>query len=316
MLYLRGDQLNNSLLYLITLLIWGSTWLAIKFQLGVVAPELSVAYRFSLAAILLFIFALVRRLRLRFNFRAHLFIALQGFFLFSLNYILIYYAEQYLSSGLVAIIFSLIVVLNTLLGALFLKSKIRWQVLGGAFIGIIGLILVFWPELQDFSFSSTRALGLALALGGTISASTGNIISARNQKQALPIVQTNMFGMAYGAIFMFLLAFARGSALQFEANLEYTLSLLYLSLFGSVVAFGSYLTLLGRIGPDRAAYVTVLFPVVALSLSTLFEGLRWSLLALAGVILILIGNLLALRRERVSNLSPAADEVKLPDQPA
>ena len=125
-----------------------------------------------------------------------------------------------------------------------------------------------------------------------------------------------MFGMAYGAIFMFLLAFARGSALQFEANLEYTLSLLYLSLFGSVVAFGSYLTLLGRIGPDRAAYVTVLFPVVALSLSTLFEGLRWSLLALAGVILILIGNLLALRRERVSNLSPAADEVELPDQPA
>lgn len=308
--------MHNSLLYLITLLIWGSTWLAIKFQLGVVAPELSVAYRFSLAAAMLFIFALLRRLNLRFNFRAHFFIALQGFFLFSLNYILIYYAEQYLSSGLVAIIFSLIVVTNTLLGAIFLKSKIRWQVLFGAFIGIIGLMLVFWPELQDFSISSTRALGLALALGGTISASTGNIISARNQKHALPVIQTNMFGMAYGAIFMFLLAFVRGSTLQFEPGIEYTLSLLYLALFGSVVAFGSYLTLLGRIGPDRAAYVTVLFPVVALALSTLFEGFQWSLLALAGVVLIVVGNLLALRREHPSEPLSAVDDADFPNRAA
>jgi drug/metabolite transporter (DMT)-like permease len=290
--------LHNSLLYLITLLIWGSTWLAIKFQLGVVAPELSVAYRFSLATILLLVFIMVRRLRLRFSLRAHLFIAMQGFFLFSLNYILIYYAEQYLSSGLVAIIFSLIVLLNTFFGALFLQSKIYWQVLTGALIGIFGLILVFWPELRAFSLTSNRALGLALALGGTISASMGNIISARNQRHSLPIVQTNMFGMAYGAAFMFLLAILRGVEFRFELTSVYTLSLLYLALFGSVIAFGSYLTLLGRIGPDRAAYVTVLFPVVALSLSTLFEGLQWNVTAFVGVVLILAGNLIALLSER------------------
>ncbi|MGD8622465.1 MAG: EamA family transporter [Anaerolineales bacterium] len=290
--------MSNTLLYLITLLIWGSTWLAIKFQLGVVAPELSVAYRFSISAFLLLLFALIRRLNLRFTSRAHLYIALQGFFLFSLNYILIYYAEQYLSSGLVAIIFSLIVVLNTLFAALFLNTPIRWQVMAGAFVGILGLVLVFWPELRTFSITSDRAIGLVLALGGTISASLGNILSARNQKHDLPIVQTNMYGMAYGALYMFILALFRGSEFSFAPTIGYSLSLIYLALFGSVIAFGSYLTLLGRIGPDRAAYVTVLFPVVALSLSTLFEGMRWNLLAFIGIGMILIGNLLAVMRDR------------------
>jgi drug/metabolite transporter (DMT)-like permease len=272
--------------------------LAIKFQLGVVAPELSVAYRFSIAAILLLIFALFRKLNLRFKANQHLFIALQGFFLFSLNYILIYYAEQYLSSGLVAIIFSLIVVLNTLFAALFLSTPIRWQVMTGAFIGILGLVLIFWPELRAFSLTSDRAVGLVLALGGTTSASLGNIISAHNQRIKLPIVQTNLYGMAYGAIFMFTLALLRGSEVNFAPTLSYSLSLIYLALFGSVIAFGSYLTLLGRIGPDRAAYVTVLFPVVALGLSALFEGLQLSLLAFIGIGMILIGNLLAVIRSQ------------------
>ncbi|MDF1499225.1 MAG: DMT family transporter [Anaerolineales bacterium] len=294
----------NSLLYLITLLIWGSTWLAIKYQLGVVAPEWSVAYRFSLSALLLMIIALVRRSKLRFPLRAHAFIAAQGFFLFSLNYILIYYAEQHLSSGLVAIIFSLIVVTNTLFGAIFLKSRIRWQVLAGGVIGILGLGLVFWPELRTFSLTSNRALGLSLALGGTVSASLGNIISARNQQHDLPIIQTNMYGMAYGAAFMILLALIRSAPLEFEWSPGYTLSLLYLSLFGSVIAFGSYLTLLGRIGPDRSAYVTVLFPIVALSLSTIFEGLTWNLLAVAGVMLVIAGNALALMRRRKPSKKP------------
>jgi drug/metabolite transporter (DMT)-like permease len=286
----------NSVLYLITLLIWGSTWLAIKFQLGFVAPELSAAYRFSLATILLMIFILIRRMNLRFSLREHMYIALQGLFLFSLNYILIYYAEQYLSSGLVAIIFSLIVVTNTLFGGIFLRSKIRWQVLIGGLIGIMGLALVFWPELRTFSLTSDRALGLALALGGTISASLGNILSARNQQHSLPIVQTNMFGMAYGSTFMFLFAFIRRAPFVFEWTAGYTLSLLYLALFGSVIAFGSYLTLLGRIGPDRSAYITVLFPVVALTLSTLFEGMTWNTLAVFGVLLVVAGNALALKR--------------------
>lgn len=301
----------NSLLYLITLLIWGSTWLAIKFQLGVVAPELSVAYRFSLAAALLFGYSVLRRLRLDFPLRVHLSIALQGFFLFSLNYILVYFAEEHLSSGLVAIVFSLIVVMNTLFSALFLKTRIRWQVILGGMVGIGGLALVFWPELMEFSLTGKRALGLVYAFGGTISASIGNIISAQNQRREIPIVQTNMFGMAYGAGFMFILAFMKSAPLGFEWTAEYMVSLLYLALFGSVIAFGSYLTLLGRIGPGRSAYVTVLFPVVALVLSTIFEDLSWNSLALLGVSLIIAGNVLALRRSGIRNtgedLQPVSD---------
>jgi drug/metabolite transporter (DMT)-like permease len=280
----------NAFLYLITVLIWGSTWLAIKFQLGVVAPELSIAYRFGLAASILFIFSLIRRLPLRFDLRSHGFFAMQGFFLFSLNYLLVYLAEGYLTSGLVAIIFSLIIILNVIFGAILLGNPVRAQVVIGAVFGLAGLALVFWPELSSFSLSSQKIVGMLLAFIATISASIGNVISARNQRHDLPVVQTNAYGMLYGAAFMLILALFRGAQLQFDSSPGYILSLFYLAIFGSVIAFGSYLTLLGRIGLDRAAYVTVLFPVIALLLSTFFEDLQWGIPQLVGVGLILVGN--------------------------
>jgi drug/metabolite transporter (DMT)-like permease len=280
----------NAFLYLITVLIWGSTWLAIKFQLGVVAPELSIAYRFGLAASILFIFSLIRRLPLRFDLRSHGFFAMQGFFLFSLNYLLVYLAEGYLTSGLVAIIFSLIIILNVIFGAILLGNPVRAQVVIGAVFGLAGLALVFWPELSSFSLSSQKIVGMLLAFIATISASIANVISARNQRHDLPVVQTNAYGMLYGAAFMLILALFRGAQLQFDSSPGYILSLFYLAIFGSVIAFGSYLTLLGRIGLDRAAYVTVLFPVIALLLSTFFEDLQWGIPQLVGVGLILVGN--------------------------
>ena len=290
--------MHNSLLYLITVFIWGSTWLAIKFQLGVVSPELSVAYRFALSAVILLVFSLFRRLSLRFDWRAHAFMALQGLFLFSLNYILVYLAEGVLTSGLVAIIFSMIVILNVVIGAIFLRNPVRINVVIGALVGFAGLTLVFWPELSSFDFSSEIALGMVLAFLAAASASLGNIISARNQRQQLPVIQTNAFGMAYGALFMFVLALFRGAQLTFDPSAGYVLSLLYLAVFGSVIAFYAYLTLLGSIGPDRAAYVSVLFPIIALLLSTLFEGMTWSLFQFAGVALVLLGNAVVLVKVR------------------
>jgi len=290
--------MHNGLLYLITVFIWGSTWLAIKFQLGVVSPELSVAYRFGLAAAILLVFSLFRRLPLRYGWRSHAFMALQGLFLFSMNYILVYLAEGYLTSGLVAIIFSMIVILNVIFGAIFLRNPVRINVVIGALVGFAGLLLVFYSELSSFDFSSERALGVGLTFLGAISASLGNIISARNQRYNLPVVQTNAFGMAYGAVFMLALALLRGAQLSFDPSTGYVLSLLYLAVFGSVIAFYTYLTLLGRIGPDRAAYVTVLFPIIALLLSTLFEGMTWNLPQLAGVGLVLLGNVAVLVRIR------------------
>lgn len=288
--------MNNTLLYITTVLIWGSTWLAITFQLGTVPAELSVAYRFALASLILFIYSLIRRLPLRFSWRDHRFFALQGLLLFSLNYILIYVAEIYLASGLVAIIFSIIVIFNVIFGTIFLRNPIRIRVVVGGIIGLIGLTLMFWPELSTLNLSNQRAAGLILAICGTLSASMGNIVSARNQRHDLPVVQTNAFGMAYGAFIMLLLAILKGSSLTFDFSAEYVLSLLYLSLFGSVIAFGTYLTLLGKIGPDRAAYVTVTFPIIALLLSTLFEDLVWTLPQICGVLVVIIGNVIVLLR--------------------
>jgi drug/metabolite transporter (DMT)-like permease len=302
----------NALLYLVTVLIWGSTWQAIKFQLGVVSPELSIAYRFGLAALILVVFSLVRRLRLGFSLRQHGFFALQGLLLFSLNYLLVYLSEGYLTSGLVAIIFSLIIVLNVLFGALFLGNPVRPRVVIGAVLGLLGLAFVFWPELTSLSLSSEKILGMLLALIATISASLGNVVSARNQRAELPVIQTNAYGMLYGAGFMLLFAVFRGTSLQFDTSPGYILSLLYLAVFGSVIAFGAYLTLLGSIGLDRAAYVTVLFPVIALLLSTFFEDLSWGIFQLAGVLLILLGNAVVVTKRGAFRLSkdPAGDAVQ------
>ena len=197
-----------------------------------------------------------------------------------------------------AIIFSLIIVLNVFFGAALLRDPIRPRVLLGAVMGIFGLVLIFLPSLSSADFESEFTLGMALALGSTAIASVGNIVSARNQRHGLPVVQTNAYGMGYGAAITLVLALAGGSELTFEASPEYVLSLLYLAIFGSVIAFGSYLTLLGRFGPDRAAYIAVVFPIVALALSTLFEGLSWSVMAVIGVLFVVLGNAVALAPSR------------------
>ena len=287
-------------LYSLTALIWGSTWLAITFQLGTVDPEISVVYRFALASGILIVYSLVRRLQMRFTLRKHGFMALQGLTLFSINYILVYVAELHLASGYVAIVFSLIVVFNVLFGAAFLRNPIRPRVLLGGAVGIVGLSLVFLPNLGGLNLSTSAGLGLLLALVGTIIASLGNMVSARNQRHKIPVVQANAYGMGYGALIALGIALVRGSEISFDASAEYLLSLLYLAIFGSVIAFGSYLTILGRIGPDRAGYIAVLFPIVALLLSTLFEGLTWELITVLGVGLVVVGNVIAMTRRRES----------------
>jgi len=299
--------MKNLLLYATTVLIWGSTWLVITFQLGAVDPILSVAYRFTLASLLLLAFAMLRKINLRFTVRQHVFFGVQGVLLFSLNYLLVYLAELRLTSGLVAVIFSTLVFMNILIGALFLGTPVRLNVVVGAIIGLVGISLVFLPELSAFSLQDRGFVGMLLSLGGTLFASMGNIVAARNLREGLPVVQTNAFGMGYGAILMFAIALLAGTPFRFETTPAYIASLVYLSLFGSILAFGAYLTLLGRIGADRAAYASLLFPLVALGISTLFEGYRWSLPALVGVLLVLAGNFLVLSRRRKMTLASQAE---------
>jgi len=285
---------HSMTLYLTTVLIWGSTFYAIKFQLGTVAVEVSIAYRFILAALLILAYCAVRGRRLRFTARDHAWMALQGLMLFGANYLLVYLATSLLTSGLIALLFSSIIFMNIALSMLLFRRPIEPPVVAGALLGLTGIGLVFWPELTVLDTSSTALHGVGLALLGTLVASFGNMVSVRNQGTGLPIVQTNGYGMGYGGLLMALWAVGQGLPFSFEPTLGYSLSLVYLALFGSVIAFGSYLTLLGRIGPARAAYAMVLFPLVALVLSTLFEGYQWTLAAFAGMVLVVIGNVLAL----------------------
>jgi drug/metabolite transporter (DMT)-like permease len=290
--------MKNLILFSIPALIWGSTWLAIKYQLGIVDPLVSVFYRFLLAAIILFAYCSLVGMNLKYSAKQHFLMALQGLFLFGINYWLVYLAEIHLKSGLVAVLFSTIIFFNIFNGAIFLKSRIRLNVLFNSFLGFIGIILVFKDELIGFTFSSGESLALLLAGISVITASFGNITSAHNQRNKLPVIQTNAFGMLYGSLLMLLLALVTGKPFTFDFSLPYISSLMYLAIFGSVIAFTSYLTLLGKIGADKSAYVTLVFPIIALILSTIFEGYRWDAYAIFGVILITIGNFLILKRKK------------------
>ena len=288
--------MNNALLYAITVLVWGSTWLAIEYQLGVVEPEVSIFYRYALASMILFLWCKYRRLKLLFNLKYHAWFVLLGLFLFCLNYILTYRAQVHITSALAAIIFSSMLWMNIGLARLIFGIRSTGRVLLGTLLGIAGILVIFAPEVEAITLTDGTVVGMLLALAGALSASTGNMVSQGAQKQALPVVQSNAWGMFYGALITGSVAALSGHEFNFDATFTYIASLAYLAIFGSVIAFGAYLTLLGRIGAHRAGYATVMFPVVALLLSAAFEGLRLDAFILGGTTLVLLGNLLVLNR--------------------
>jgi drug/metabolite transporter (DMT)-like permease len=262
----------------------------------------SVAYRFAIAAALMFAWAGLRGLPLRFAPRDHLFIALQGALIFSTNFVLFYLAALHLATGLLAVVFSTASIMTMLFAAVLRRRPPSLRVLLGAVLGSCGIALVFWPEIAGFTLASGAGLGLLLSLGGTASFSLGGLVAARNQAAGLSVRGTTAWAMAYGTVLLSLFVVVRGARFTFDPTFSYIGSLVFLAIFGSVIAFACYFALLGRIGAERSAYATVLFPIVALIISTLFEGYHWTALALAGVVLTLAGNLLVLARPRTGVL--------------
>ena len=296
-------KLNATALFLVPVLIWGSTFFVIKFQLSKVDPALSVSYRFILAGIILLIYSKLKKLNLKFSPKEHCFILLQGIFLFGINYWLVYIAEERLISALVAVAFSTIIFLNILFGSIFLGRKVELKVFLGAVIGIGGTFLLFKNDLIDLNFEDLPAFHLAVCFTSVIVASLGNITSAYNQSNHLPVIQTNAFGMLYGGVGMGCIALTSGKPLVFDLSFEYISSLIYLAIFGSILAFGSYLTLIGKIGADRAAYVLIALPIIAVCLSILFEGYLISWQVFIGITLIIGGNLIVLRKKSARNIN-------------
>ena len=296
----------NWLLYVVTVLVWGSTWFAIEHQLGVVSPEVSIFYRYVGATALLFAWCLARGLNLKFDRRAHSRFILLGLLLFSLNYIVTYHAQQYITSALTAIAFSTMLWMNIINARIFFGVRAGSLVISGALMGVAGILILFMPQVVDVSLSDATLYGAVLAIAGALIASLGNMVSQSAQKEKLPIVQSNAWGMLYGAALTGSIAFGQGKEFSFEWTTAYVTSLLYLIVFGSIVAFGAYLTLLGRIGAHRAGYAMVMFPVVALVLSSLFEGLLITGNIVVGVAFVLLGNLFVLQRRQ--SLPAVTDE--------
>ena len=283
------------LLFAGVVLAWGLAPFATKSQLDVVAPEMAVAYRFGLAAVLLIGWCAWRGRRLRFPWRQHPFIALQGILLFGLVDIGTYNAVARLTSGLMPLVFSLAPVVTVFLGAALIGLKIRPRVVLAGGLGLVGVAMVFSPQLRHFDASGAALTGLGYAFAGTVALALGSLTAARNQRAGMGIVETAALGMAYGAAFTFVSALVRGGRVTWDPSLGFLAGFLWVTLAASLLAYLSYLTLLARIGPDCVGYVVVVIPIIALAVSTVFEGYAWTTVSLLGVAVVLFGSVLALR---------------------
>ena len=290
--------MSNLQLFIAAVTIWGSTWLAITFQLGKVAPEASVFYRFLLASLLLFGYCLARRLPLRYPPREHLWIALFGVLMFSVSYIFVYYAEEHIVSGLVAVGYSASPMLGLIGMRVFFKTPMTRLLILGSILGMVGIALVFWPEFSKLQNDRDTALGALYTIIAVLVSAFGAVVAQRNQRADLPLWQGMAWGMFYGALFSLVVTLAAGKRLDFEPTVPYVLSLLYLAILGSVLAFAAYLTLLKRVGAARAGYIGVMVPIVALVISALsFEKFQWHALTWIGVAVSVAGNVIVLRRK-------------------
>jgi len=282
-------------LFLVCVVIWGTTWFAITLQLGSVAPEMSIGYRFLIASSVLFAFCRWKGLPLSFTLGQHRDLLLLGLGMFCLGYIFVYYAEIYIVSGMVAVGYSAGPMVNMFTERVLFRTPITRRVAIAALMGIGGICCVFWPEFGALSASRNVALGALLTVLGVLASSAGSMAVLRCQARGYSTWTSMTWGMFYGGVLSLAVGLATGKPFAFQATAGYVLSLLYLALFGSIVTFACYLTLIERIGAARAAYVGVMVPLVALAVSYFLEKFAWSTLTTIGVLLSIAGNVVVLR---------------------
>lgn len=284
-------------LFSICSLIWGTTWFAIKFQVDSTSAIVGVFYRFLIAAIIMFLINVIFiKKNLKFPWENHKFFMLQGLFNFCLNYILTYISEQSISSGLVAVTFSTLIYFNMFGMRIFYKKEITRNIIYGATLGFLGMICLFWKEIANFSADQATILGIIIGIVATFFASIGNMFAYRNHQLKIPVMTFNAYGMLYGAGFSLILGLFMGESFTFPTTPSFLLSLGYLSIFGTVIAFYAYQTLVGTIGADRAAYTSIINPVIAMLISSLFENIAFTPQLFIGILLCFAGNLIALRK--------------------
>ena len=281
--------------FLLVALIWGSTWFVIKDQLAAAPPSWSVAYRFGIAAVGMFGLAAFSRRGLGLTLEGHILAVAIGLTQFCLNFNLVYQAELYLTSGIVAVLFGLLMLPNALLGRVFLGQSITPRFLIGSLIGLGGIAMLLVHEANEAPPTGMVGLGTLLTAIAILSASAANVMQAGEAARRVPLLTLLAWAMLWGTLADGALAWAVAGPPVFPDSLRYWSGVGYLALIGSVVTFPLYFRLIRDLGPGRAAYNGVLVPVVAMGISTLLEGYRWSGLAFAGGALALVGMVVALR---------------------
>ena len=289
--------MNNTIfLFISTLIVWGPTWYIIKFQLGIVDPMTSVFYRFFLSAIIILIFCVFKKINLKFSLKEHLLIAALGISLFNINYVFFYLSTVHLISGFVALCFSSILFMNVVNNIVFKRKYPKIMTLVGGLIGTLGLLFIFYDEIINFEFSKSTSIGILLGVLATYFASIGNLISEYTSKIKMDVVAVTGYGMLYGSITLLIYLLLVGIDLNFDFSYRYIVSLLYLSIFGSVFGFILYLSIIKNIGANDAAYIAIIMPLIALIISTIFEGLIWDMKLYIGAFLVIFGNILILKK--------------------
>ena len=286
--------------FLLVALIWGSTWLVIKDQVSTVPAAWGVTFRFVLAAIAMALLARLRGESLRLPGPAMKVALALGLFQFASNFQFVYEAERHLTSGIVAVFYALLMVPNALLSRLLLGTRIEPRFLAGSAVAIAGIALLLVNEYRLAPPTGSVLLGVVLSIGGLLSASAANVLQAGETARRYPVVPVIAWAMALGALADAVLALALDGLPSFDAPPRYWAGMAYLALVGSVLTFPLYFSLIRTMGAGRAAYNGVLVPVIAMALSTLFEGYRWTGLAVAGSVLAMAGLLIALSGQKRS----------------
>jgi drug/metabolite transporter (DMT)-like permease len=291
--------------FLLITLIWSSTWIVIKGQLGLVPPVWSVSYRFLIAGAAMLAIARFGGSSLAIG-RGHGLAALLGLLQFVLNYNLVYASELYITSGLAAVVFALLIVPNALLAWLFFGQQVSGRFLLGALVAMAGVGLLFLQEIRHSPTPSGEVLaGLGLVLIAVLAASASNVMQLAGGMTSRPIGPMLGWAMLYGALMDAAFAWATTGPPVIERTWVYWLGLVYLGVIASALAFFLYYRIIRQIGPARAAWSSVLIPIIAMAISTLFEGYRWSALALGGGLLAIAGLWIALRSGKTAPPSPS-----------
>ncbi len=293
------NQLTLWLYFAGVVLVWGTTWYAIKLQTNGTDPVFSVAIRFGLAALIMFVFLAVTRRKLTISRGDVPGLVMMGALFFGFNYILAYMGTEYLTSGLVALVFSVTVIFNLLIEALVLRKPVEAQKIFAALLGISGLALVFYREIAGQSIDHGLLVGAGFVTAAALVVASGNILAAKILHNKLPIFTLNTYGMMFGSILSAIYLVVSNPGFEVIITPSYIWSLLYLAIMGSVLAFALYMQVVKLAGPISASYTSVMFPLIALVISTFLEAYSWQLMNVAGVVLLTIGNVLILKQKAI-----------------